>query len=112
MKKRTARYAKMNRPAENGNENHKKMFISVVIPVYNTGKYLKKCIESVLNQTYRDFEIILVNDASTDDSRNICRRYAQEYDYIKLIDKTCNEGVDRARFSALDMIRQDGGGNL
>lgn len=87
------------------------MLISVIIPVHNTGRYLKKCIESVLNQTYRDFEIILVNDASTDDSGEICRRYAREYDNIKLIDKTRNEGVDKARFSALDMIRQVGGGN-
>ena len=47
--------------------------ISVIIPIYNTGKYLEKCIESVLNQTYTDLEVILVNDGSTDNSLDICR---------------------------------------
>lgn len=88
------------------------MTISVIIPVYNTAKYLKKCIESVLNQTYKDFEIILVNDASTDNSLDICKQYVAKFSNIKLINKPINEGVDKARFSALELIRNQGGGVL
>lgn len=86
------------------------MTISVIIPVYNTSKYLKKCIDSVLNQTYKDFEIILVNDASTDNSLEICKHYAAKFSNIRLINKLINEGVDKARFSALELIRNQGGG--
>ena len=50
--------------------------ISVVIPVYNVEQYLPKCIDSVLNQTWKDFELILVNDGSTDHSLSICQSYA------------------------------------
>ena len=88
------------------------MTISVIIPVYNTAKYLKKCIESVLNQTYKDFEIILVNDASTDNSLEICEHYVSKFSNIKLINKRINEGVDKARFSALELIKKSGGGIL
>lgn len=88
------------------------MTISAIIPVYNTAKYLRKCIQSVLNQTYKDFEIILVNDASTDNSLSICKEFANKYPNIRLIDKTINEGVDKARFSALELIKKFGGGNF
>ena len=46
--------------------------ISVIVPVYNVERYLKRCIESIINQTYKDLEIILVDDGSTDSSGNIC----------------------------------------
>lgn len=88
------------------------MTISVIIPVYNTSKYLKKCIESVLNQTYKDFEIILVNDASTDNSLEICEHYVSKFSNIKLINKLINGGVDKARFSALELIKNQGGGEF
>lgn len=61
--------------------------LSVIIPVYNTEAYLNKCLESILNQTFRDFEIILVDDASTDASGTICDGYAKKYDFIKVIHK-------------------------
>ena len=54
--------------------------ISVLIPVYNVEKYLGRCIDSILAQTYPDFEIILVNDGSTDRSGAICDAYAAEHD--------------------------------
>ena len=58
------------------------MKFSVLIPVYNTEKYLNECIDSVIFQTYRDFEIILVDDGSTDESPSICDWYAKEFPEI------------------------------
>ena len=49
--------------------------VSVIVPVYNAEKYLKECVDSIVNQTYNNFEVILVNDGSTDNSRNICEEY-------------------------------------
>ena len=60
--------------------------VSVIIPVYNTEKYLRKCLDSVCNQTLKDIEIICVNDCSPDNSLNILREYAENDDRIKIID--------------------------
>lgn len=70
--------------------------ISVIIPVYNTEEYLEKCIESVINQTYKNLEIILVNDGSTDGSPEICKRFQMKDDRIIVIDKE-NQGLVAAR---------------
>lgn len=59
------------------------MFLSVVIPVYNSEKYLSDCIDSVMNQTFTDFEIILVNDGSSDGSEIICKNYSSKYDQVE-----------------------------
>ena len=72
------------------------MLISVVIPVYNVEKYLEKCIESVLAQTFTDYEIILIDDGSTDKCPIICDNYAGKYDFIKVIHKK-NGGAAEAR---------------
>ena len=64
--------------------------ISVIIPVYNTAKFLSTCIKSVINQTYPDLEIILVNDASTDSSIHICNTFKKKDNRIILIDKKQN----------------------
>ncbi|PWW31275.1 glycosyl transferase family 2 [Cytobacillus oceanisediminis] len=58
------------------------MYLSVIIPVYNSEKYLSHCIESIMNQTFSDFEIILVNDGSVDNSRAICEDYSAKYSAI------------------------------
>ena len=76
--------------------------ISVIVPVYNVEKYLPKCIESIMNQTYQDLEIILVNDGSSDNSNRICVRYAKIDKRIKVVNKE-NGGVSSARNLGLDI---------
>lgn len=61
--------------------------LSVIIPIHNSEKYLRECIDSVIAQTFKDFELILVDDASTDSSREICDEYSKKYDFIKVIYK-------------------------
>lgn len=75
--------------------------ISVIIPIYNTAKFLSTCIKSVINQTFRDLEIILVNDASTDNSIHICNTFKEKDNRIVLIDKQQNEGVEKARYDGI-----------
>ena len=75
--------------------------VSVIIPVYNVERYLAQCLDSVINQTYPNLEIICVNDGSRDGSPDILRRYADEDARIQVIDKA-NGGVSQARNAALD----------
>lgn len=75
--------------------------ISVIIPVYNTAKFLSTCIKSVVNQTFQDLEIILINDASTDNSIHICNTFKGKDNRIVLIDKKQNEGVEKARYDGI-----------
>ena len=70
--------------------------ISIIVPVYNVEQYLSKCIDSILNQTFKDFELILINDGSTDKSGDICDFYKQKDKRIKVIHKN-NEGVAKTR---------------
>jgi len=70
--------------------------LSVIVPIYNMELYLEQCIESIINQTYKELEIILVDDGSTDGSSAICDRYAEQDDRIKVIHKR-NEGLVAAR---------------
>lgn len=76
--------------------------ISIIIPVYNVEKYLSKCLDSVINQTYKNLEIICINDSSQDDSLKILERYAEIDSRIKVIVKE-NEGVSEARNRGLDV---------
>lgn len=78
--------------------------ISVVVPVYKTEKYLSKCIESVLAQSYNNFELILVDDGSPDNSGKICDEYASNYSRIKVVHKE-NGGVSKARNTGLDIAQ-------
>ena len=70
--------------------------VSIIVPVYNTSKYLHKCLDSLVNQTISDIEIIVVNDGSTDNSMDIINEYKKKYNQIKVIDKL-NGGVSTAR---------------
>ena len=77
--------------------------VSIIIPVYNAEKYLREAIESVLNQTYTDFELLLINDRSTDNSREICEEYTQKDNRIILFENnTENHGPGPTRNIGLD----------
>ena len=77
--------------------------ISVIIPVYNVEKYLSQCLDSILNQTFKDFECICVNDGSTDNSLSILQKYASKDNRIKIINQE-NKGLSGARNSALKVV--------
>lgn len=73
-----------------------KKLVSVVIPIYNVEEYLERCLDSIINQTYKNIEIILVNDGSTDNSYEICKKYEKNDSRIKIINKK-NGGLSEAR---------------
>ena len=71
--------------------------VSIIIPVYNTEKYLRECLDSVLKQTFKDFECICINDCSTDNSYSILEEYAEKDDKLVLINLSENKGQGNAR---------------
>ncbi|MCQ2579913.1 MAG: glycosyltransferase [Treponemataceae bacterium] len=75
--------------------------ISIIVPIYNAAKYLSQCIESILNQTFTDFELILVNDGSTDESESICLKYKASDSRVKYVLKE-NGGAASARKAGLE----------
>lgn len=79
-----------------------KELISIVVPVYNAEKYLKRCVESIVNQTYKNLEIILVDDGSPDSCPQLCDKLAQEDKRIKVIHKK-NQGLGMARNSGIEI---------
>ena len=76
--------------------------ISVIIPVFNSSLYLDHCLSTVVNQTLKDIEIILIDDGSTDDSLNVIKNYAKKYNNIKYTSKE-NEGQAIARNIGIQM---------
>lgn len=75
--------------------------ISVIVPVYNVEPYLRKCLDSLLSQTYKDFEIVLIDDGSPDKSGDICDEYAQKYENISVIHQK-NAGPSTARNAGIE----------
>ena len=80
--------------------------LTVIVPVYNAEKFLHKCIGSILSQTYADFELILIDDGSIDNSRTICYHYAQSDSRVRVFYKD-NGGVSSARNVGLDKAQGD-----
>lgn len=78
--------------------------LSIIVPVYNVEKTLRKCIKSIQNQTIRDIEILLVNDGSADDSLRICKEYERKDKRIIVVDQE-NKGVSAARNRGLEMAK-------
>ena len=76
--------------------------ISIIIPVYNNEKYLERCIVSLINQTYKNLEIILINDGSTDNSRIICEKYLKKDKRVILVNQK-NGGVSAARNKGIEI---------
>lgn len=89
--------------------------VSVIVPIYNTEKFLRKCIESIVNQTLQEIEIILINDGSTDNSHNICLEYAEKYpEKIRYINNknigcsaTRNLGIELAQGEYIAFVDSD-----
>lgn len=77
--------------------------VSVIIPIYNVEKYIAECLESSLNQTFTYYEIICINDGSTDSSMEIVERYAKQYDNIKVVNCAQNRGQSVARNIGVEM---------
>ena len=88
--------------------------VSVIVPIYNAGPYLEQCLDSIVGQTHKNLEIILLNDGSTDDSLATMRRYAENDGRIKVIDKqnqgygaTCNRGLAEATGTWISIVEPD-----
>lgn len=81
--------------------------ISIIVPIYNVEKYLPRCIDSILNQSYPNFEIILVDDKSPDRSPQLCDKYATQHDNIVVVHKSINEGLGLARNTGLQYVTGD-----
>ena len=79
--------------------------ISVIVPVYNVAPYLAACMDSLLAQTFRDFEIVLIEDGSTDDSREIAEAYEAKDARVRLVEHRWNHGVAAAHNLGLEVMR-------
>ena len=80
--------------------------LSIIVPVYNTAQYLPQCIESILKQSFKNWELILIDDGSTDGSAEICEEWAQKDARIKVIHKV-NSGQADCRNQALEICQGD-----
>ena len=81
--------------------------VSIIVPVYKAEAYLPRCIDSILNQTFSDFELLLIDDRGPDQSGEICDKYAKKDKRIKVIHKDKNEGASAARNTGLDHATGD-----
>ena len=80
--------------------------VSVIVPIYNVEKYLRKCLDSLVNQTLKDIEIICINDGTKDNSVNIVNEYLQKYPNVILINQE-NQGLGMARNNAMKHAKGD-----
>ncbi|WP_418776247.1 glycosyltransferase family 2 protein [Holdemanella biformis] len=80
--------------------------ISIIIPVYNASKYVSRCIESILNQSYKNIELIIINDGSTDNSLEICNKYKNSFSKIQIVSIE-NNGVSNARNIGIELCTSE-----
>lgn len=86
--------------------NKENLLVSVIIPIYKVDVFLKKCVDSVLNQTYNNIEVILVDDGSPDTCPEICDEYAKQDSRVRVIHK-CNGGQSSARNAGINIAKGD-----
>ena len=84
----------------------KESLISVIVPIYNVEDYLEKCLQSIIQSTYKNIEVILVDDGSTDNSGKICDKYDSKYSFVKVIHRN-NGGLSAARNSGMEIAKGD-----
>lgn len=77
--------------------------ISVIVPVYNAEKVLSRCVDSILEQSFRDFELILIDDCSKDSSYELCKKFAEQDKRIQIVHNSTNQGVSRTRNNGIEM---------
>ena len=80
-------------------------FFSIIVPIYNAESYLEQCLNSVLHQDYHDFELVLINDCSTDGSGKYCEVLSATASNIRVIHHKENKGVSRSRDSGIDVAK-------
>lgn len=80
--------------------------VSIIIPVYNSEKYISRCLDSIINQSYKNIEVLVINDGSSDNSLKILKEYEKKYNNIKVIDKE-NEGVAITRNKGIKLATGD-----
>lgn len=83
-----------------------KPLVSVLVPVYNTEKYIQECLESIVGQIYRPLQVIIINDGSTDSSEHICKQFADKYPFVEYCSQT-NAGVATTRNRLIEKIKGD-----
>lgn len=81
--------------------------ISIIIPCYNVEKYISKCLDAIINETFKNYEIILVDDCSKDNTLKIIKEYERKYDFIKVIKNEKNSGAGYSRNNALKFVKYD-----
>lgn len=86
---------------EKGNNCIQEDLVSIIIPIYNCAKYLKECLDSMVNQNYKNIEVILINDGSNDNSKEICEEYVNKFDFFKYFEYQ-NSGVSSARNNGIN----------
>lgn len=79
--------------------------LSIIVPVYNVAPYVRHCLQSLLDQGLQDYEVILVNDASYDNSRGICSEWCREHHQFRLVNHSANQGLSEARNTGLQEAR-------
>ena len=84
-----------------------KEFISIIIPCYNVELYIEKCIDAILNEDYKNYEIILIDDCSTDNTLKIIKKYEKKYSFIKVLQNEVNSGAGYSRNKALSIAKYD-----
>jgi glycosyltransferase involved in cell wall biosynthesis len=85
--------------------------IHVIVPIYNKEDLLRRCVDSIIGQTYTNLEIILVDDGSTDGSLAICREYEEQDNRVKVVAKQ-NGGISSARNAGIDVVQSGRGGGI